>query len=106
MATEYLVTWKRAGQKTKRKRYCSLGPALRFMTLLGPEPWLAHGKGPDDDGCEHRCRGHESDPCCPAWGETMAQRSERERLDMPPIEWVRLRQREVGEWADARGGAE
>ena len=96
--TEYLVTWKREGLKPKRKRYCSFAAARRLVLLLGPEPWLAYGKGPGDDGCSHGYHGHESEPCCPAFGETMAQRSERERREMPPLEWIRLSDRDVSQW--------
>lgn len=104
MNTEYLVTWKREGLKPKRKRYCSFAAAGRLVVLLGPEPWLAYGKGPEDDGCDHGYKGHEAEACCPAFGETMRDRSERERREMPPLEWVRLSQREVGPWSPLPGG--
>ena len=100
MGTEDRVTWKRVGLKPKRKRYRSLAAAERFMVLLGPEPWLALGKGPGDAGCDHGYPSYADEPCCPAFAETMADRSERERREMPPIEWVRLSQREVGLWLE------
>lgn len=96
MSTEYLVTWKRVGLKPKRKRYCSRCAAERFMVLLGPEPWIAFGRGPDEPYC---CL--HANPECDCDGRTNAEQSEVERLDMPPIEWIRLSRREVGEWEAA-----
>lgn len=93
---EYRVIWKREGMRVKRKRYANRVMAERFLKILGPEPWTAfqsrwNRKGPDDLLC---CDGHE----CGCGGVTVRQHHEEARKTIPPIEWVRIEQREVGKW--------
>jgi hypothetical protein len=97
---EYRVVSKREGQRPTVKRYASRAAAERRLVLLGPEPWRAYGKGPDDP-----CEMHEHT----AWGgEDMAfdgttERActEKMRAEMPALEYVRLEWRVVGTWETA-----
>ena len=43
--------------KRGKRTYNSRAAAERNLLRYGPEPWLAYGKGPDDDWCHglHRC---------------------------------------------------
>lgn len=97
MASEYRVVWQRAGCRKKRKRYLSRRMAERFMVLLGPEPWTALGKDPDELVC---CPGSVYDQCA-CGGLTYRKQSEETRKDMPAIEYVRLEVRSVGPWEKA-----
>lgn len=94
-STEYRVSWKREGLKVKRKRYATRKGAERFLRLFGPEPWTVYaGKytGPDDRVC---CSGYE----CGCEGLTYREQAERDRREMPKLEWLRLEQRVVGSWS-------
>jgi hypothetical protein len=63
------------------------------MTLLGPEPWKAFGKSPDEPFC---CRIANVE--CSCEGKTFREHSDEERAAMPALEYVRLESREVGPW--------
>jgi len=89
MAIEYRVVWKRNDLKQKTKKYTTLRGAKRFMILLGDEPWKAFDHDPEDYIC---CSGSD----CGCGGQTV--RNHFLRKDQPKIEFVRLEQREVGEW--------
>lgn len=98
---EYRVVWKRESferdgitsrSKQKRKRYVSLKRAERFMRLLtSAEPWKELGQDGDDYFC---CSGHE----CGCGGQTVREAFTAKYADMPPVEFVRLEEREVGKW--------
>lgn len=94
--TEYRVVWKRDGLTEKKKRYMNLVRAKRFVTLLGPEPWIALGLDPDQYFC---CSGRE----CGCGGTTVREHSEIQRKDIPAIEWVRIEKRKiaVGQWEES-----
>lgn len=97
--TEYRVVWKRRGMDRKSKRFASLKAAERRVKLLGPEPWTAFNRDPDEPYC---CRGHE----CGCGGLSLRehlldQRAQTMGSDdngMPPIEYVRIEKRPLGEW--------
>ena len=91
MALEYRVVWKREDGKKKTKRYATLKGAKRWMTLLGDEPWKAYANNPDDKYC---CDGD----LCGCGGITWKQHFEFHRQSLPKIEYIRLEQRDVGEW--------
>lgn len=77
--------------KATFKPYSTLTGANRFMLLLGPEPWKALKKNPDDFWC---CAG----AGCTCGGITVRDEMLGKRKDMPKLEYVRLEQRQVGEW--------
>lgn len=91
MKIEYRLVWQRSGQRRKSRRFIYKKTLDRFMTLMGPEPWKAYGKSPDDYDC---CNGRE----CGCGGLTMQQRSDLRRQEMPAIEFKRVEVREVGDW--------
>lgn len=95
MAEEFRVVWMREGaREEKRKRYATRRGAERFMTLLGPEPWLAFGRDADEYVC---CYGRE----CTCDGVTVREDVAVRREGMPPIVYVRLQKRPSLEWEDA-----
>lgn len=103
MKKEYRVIWKWSAYPAfdcennpftfnphpKMKRYSTHRGAEKFMLLLGPEPWKYFGKNPDDYVC---CSGRE----CGCGGLTYREQAEEKRF--AEIEYVRLEEREVGEW--------
>lgn len=88
---EYRVAWKREGLRRKYRLYQKESAAKKFLTLLGPEPWLAYGKKPDELEC---CSGRE----CSCGGMTHREASEEIHKSMPPLEDVRLESRRIGKW--------
>lgn len=103
MAEQWSVRWKREGLTAKRKTWSGPKAALRFAALLGPEPWKADGKGPDDPACDCYGRGYGSEgPCCErAEFATQREWHEHARAPFPPLEYVRIETRTVGKWAPA-----
>lgn len=91
---QYRVVWKRKGLSEKKKRYERLAFAQRFVTLLGPEPWKALGRDPDERFC---CSGRE----CGCGGVTVREHFLQHRESYPALEYVRIDQREIrlGAWA-------
>lgn len=78
-----------------RKRY-ALAAARRYVMILGPEPWLAYGKGPDDPACS--CdQWQECDRC----GTTMREWTKKRRANLPPAQNIRVERRPItrGQWA-------
>lgn len=98
MGTEYRVIWRRIDSgRPKRKRYASKKSAEKMLALLTTkEPWtLLAGferKGPDDYFC---C----NDPTCGCDGVSVREYFDGKYKDMPPIEYARIEQREVGSWS-------
>ena len=95
--TQYRLSWKRAENKVKHKKYRSMKPVNRMLALLtSPEPWVALGEEPDDRAC---CSGYE----CGCGGETVRERELKRREGLPPIEWVKITKRIVKQtdWVDA-----
>lgn len=88
---EFRVVWQREGFKPRRKRYATRKAAERFMTLLGPEPWVALGRDPDEYFC---CSGAE----CGCSGLTIREESNARREEMPKIESIRLETRRTHPW--------
>lgn len=90
---QYRVVWKRIGLPEKKKRYEQRKAAERFVVLLGPEPWKALGREPDERFC---CSGRE----CGCGGMTVREQTLQQRENIPAVEYVRLEKREVtlGEW--------
>jgi hypothetical protein len=103
MKKEYRVVWKwsaypafdcennpiTVNPRPKMKRYSTRRGVERFMLLLGPEPWKYFGANPDDYVC---CSGRE----CGCGGLTYREQAEGKRF--AEIEYIRLEEREVGEW--------
>jgi hypothetical protein len=90
---QYRVVWKRVGLPEKKKRYEHLVRAQRFVMLLGPEPWKALGREPDEYHC---CSGRE----CGCGGMTVREETMNHRENIPALEYVRIEQREItlGAW--------
>ena len=86
--TQYRVVWKRDGYKEKTKLYWSKHYARRFLAIMGPEPWLALGKGPDDLFC---CKGY----MCNCGGVTWQEALIADRANMPVLEYAFIEQRQV-----------
>lgn len=109
MKKEYRVVWKRkpfiidpdgGGGKTelfdprpKSKKYVLRREADRFMLLLGPEPWKYFKKKPDDYVC---CSGN----MCGCGGLTYKEQADEKHGSLSKIEYLRLDEREVGEWKE------
>ena len=89
---QFRVVWKRAGLIRKTRQYQTRRGAERFAGLFGPEPWLLFGKDPDALNC---C----SDPMCGCTGCTVREDHKERRALYPPLEYVRIESRPVGEWA-------
>lgn len=91
--TQFKVTWKRAGNEPKSKTVFGVKWANHLVTVLGPEPWKAHGQHPDDRYC---CSGYE----CACGGQTVREHWGSGRKDLPPLEWIKAEKRTVtyGEW--------
>ena len=89
---EFRVTWKRAGCRAKSRVYSRKSSAERFIYLFGEEPWRYYGGNPDALQC---CSGYE----CACRGLTVRQAAAEDRARMPPLEYIRLETRQVGEWA-------
>lgn len=104
--------WKRHGMPRKQKRFASLKAAERRVRLLGPEPWTAFDKNPDEPWC---CSGSRyTSEGCECGGETLRQKLIRERTEssygpesepMPSIEYIRIESRPLGDWAALNGSA-
>jgi len=91
---EYRIIWKRKGYKKKFRRYATLAGARRYSILLGPEPWKYYtGDNADNYVC---CSGFE----CNCSGETYRQLSEVMKEKLPPIEFMLIERRKIGEWED------
>jgi hypothetical protein len=92
MATEYSVIYRRKGMHSKRVVYKHRGSADRRLALLThPRPWEPLDQNPDAYVC---CDGYE----CGCRGVTVREDHEDIRKRLPPLEYVRLESREVGEW--------
>jgi len=106
MKKEYRVVWKRKKCEVedgngglvefdpprKTKRFLVLKSAKKFIFLLGPEPWDYFGKQPEDYVC---CNGN----CCACCGKTYKEQAQEYiEKGMPEIEYIRLEEREVGEY--------
>lgn len=91
--TQFKVEWKRAGNAPKSRTVIGGKRANHLVTVLGPEPWLAHRQNPDDRMC---CSGRE----CGCGGITVREHWESGRKDLPPLEWIKVEKRTVtyGEW--------
>jgi hypothetical protein len=97
MRTHFRVVWKRQGLKPKVKRYVVRKNAERLMNILtSPEPWLYYSvpKQADDYFC---CPGGVAYECG-CMGITVKQEADEKWKDIPPLEWVRLEQRDVTPW--------
>jgi len=101
---EFRVVWKRKHRQRSYAIYQTKAAAIRKMILLGPEPWRAYGRDPDD--LWHcGCRG---DPECMDAGHTcriqtvrevMQERNaERDRID-GPMALLEVQVRKVETWA-------
>lgn len=88
---EFRVIWKREGLRPKRRNFSKRSSAERFLILFGPEPWLFYGADPD----KRCCSGVE----CACGGMTERESTADERSRMPPLEYVRLESRPVGDWS-------
>lgn len=87
--TQFRLTWKREGNKPKHKKYRSMKPVNRMLTLLtSAEPWTATDENPDDYAC---CSGYG----CGCGGETVRERMLKRREGLPPIEFIRVTKRTV-----------
>lgn len=93
---QYRVVWMRKEfqRYPKKRNYETERGARRFMTLLGPEPWLAFDPNakPDDLKC---CGGYE----CNCQGLTNKEFNDAK--EWGEVEWVRLERRKVSEWGEA-----
>lgn len=89
---EYRVKWKREGLNAKRVKYTSRKFAERRAALLtSDEPWIVLGLDPTGYQC---CSGWE----CGCGGITVSEHMKAQRAQYPPIEYVKIEQREVGKW--------
>lgn len=98
-AYQYRVVYQREGLPRKAKVFARRTTAERMIMLMGPTPWLAFGRGPSDDGCIGHASFRSVDgSCCPNWGLSMRQVSDRDRCDMPKLLFAYIERRAIGEW--------
>lgn len=95
---QFMVVWKRVGLKEKKKVYNTQKGADRFMTLLGDKPWLAFTD--DDEGEKYMCCAGRMENYCGCGGKTWKEYCTEKQAAMPPIEYVKLQTRIVGNWQD------
>ncbi len=95
---QFRLRWKRVGRPEKRKLYWSERAVQRRIDLMGPEPWKALKRNPDDWYCCPGTRDYE----CGCGGRTVRE-ALLDRGNMPPLEYTRIESREVtlGEWVPA-----
>lgn len=101
---EYRVVWKRSGQHRKSKRFATLKAAERRVRLLGPEPWTAFDRDPDEPWC---CNLDNRQCACD--GETLREKLLRQRAEgnghgddsggMPAVVEIRIESRPMGAWS-------
>lgn len=97
---EYRVVWKRQRGKRKNKRFATLKAAERRIRLLGPEPWTAFERDPEEPWC---CNGQYE---CGCGGITVREHLLEQRSasggpeddGMAPVEYVRIERRSVAAW--------
>lgn len=90
MTEQFAVVWKRVGIRAKRRLFAKRKSAERWLTMLGPEPWLAFGKQAD----ERCCDGYD----CGCEGKTPREQAAELRARYPAIEYARIEVRDVSEW--------
>lgn len=90
---EYRVVSQRRGiDKRKVTRYVHLGSALKRVKLMTTkEPWKLFGEKADENHC---CSGH----MCGCGGMTVREYYEDHYKSLPPLEYVHIEERDVGEW--------
>ena len=100
---EYRIVCKRQGQQKKNFKSRSVRLIQRRTYLLGDTPWKAFGKEPYDFIC---CDGKSLDwsgEICGCKGETYKEQAETMKAQLPPVEYIKVEYREVGEWKDGQG---
>lgn len=89
----------------KSKRFQTLKAAERRVKLLGPEPWTAFDRNPDEPYC---CSGYE----CACGGMSVRDTLLEQRkvghgdpddTGMPDIEYIRIEKRPLGAWSVVNG---
>lgn len=82
----YRVVWQRKDCRKQFRSFETFAAAERWATLLGPEPWKAFGKDPDDMVRYEDC--------------TVREKFMARRKEMPPLVFVRIDRRPVGAWEE------
>ncbi len=95
---QYRVIWKREGIRRKTRTYATRKAAERWMILLGPEPWKYVDLPPDEVSC---CDGYQ----CDCQGASVREMFEADRKKIPPLEYLTLEKRPVGQWTPTEKGA-
>ena len=92
-ATQYRIRVKREGCQPKDVIRWSERAMRNRLLLLGPEPWKAYNKDPDDRLC---CDGHE----CGCMGSTVREEAMSRRKNLPKIESIEVCRRVItlGPW--------
>lgn len=94
MTYEWRVVWQREGCDQRRKLFQREHAARRRFLFLGPEPWLASGRNPDERWC---CSGSGMDGC-PCGGLTVREHEAEVVKELPALIYVRMERREVKDW--------
>jgi hypothetical protein len=94
MNSEYRVIWKREGLPKKYKQCARYSTAKRFIDLLTSiAPWELFDQNPDDVHC---CNGYQ----CHCKGETIREHYQNKINNMPALESVELKVRDVSPWRE------
>lgn len=96
--TEYLVVSTREGGIVTRKRYGSMKAVTdRIGRLTSDEPWRFYGSDADrqrDPDAYVCCAGTVYDECA-CGGDTVKEKAEAERAELPPVQSVVVKRRTV-----------
>ena len=95
-AVEFRVVYRRVGYRKKARRFSTKVGAERFLRIFGPEPWTAFTKAQRDPDAYYCCPGRE----CGCGGFSVREFHERQRAELPPLEYARLEHRAVGAWTE------
>ncbi len=95
---EYRVVWKRQHEGRKNKIFATVrGASRRINIMTSDEPWKFYYPPVDPDAFV--CCAGGFDQMCGCGGVTYRDESEHTRNRLSPLEFARIEEREVKEWA-------
>jgi len=95
-AFEYRLRWQREGVRPQSKLFQTFRAAMRRLQLLGPRPWEAYGRNPEERDC---CFGSDG---CGCGGVSVRRASDLRRAQMPKLLWARVESRACSQWRTTR----
>ncbi len=95
---EYRVVWKRQHEGRKSKIFATeAGASRRLNIMTSDEPWKYYRPIVDPDA--YVCCAGGYDQMCGCGGATYRQESAHTRERLSPLEFARIEERKVGDWA-------